>query len=215
MATKKSSSTKSVSKTPHFIKKEAIDFGFGVAKSNIFFFLSLFVVIIITYGFLGVLESAFSGQSAFLSFLAEIVRVVVGLIISMGVIKVALEFVDKRKPQLKDVFYTKSILNYFLVSIIKSIIIVAGLVLFIIPGIIFSIKLQFATYLVVDKNMGVVDALNKSWEMTKGVKMNLFLFGIILALINLVGLCALVVGLLLTIPLSMVATAYVYRKLLA
>ena len=100
-----------------------------------------------------------------------------------------------------------------LVSLVKTVAVIVGLILFIVPGIIIGIKLQFASYLVVDKNMGVVDALNKSSEMTKGIKMNLFLFGILLFLINVLGFLALIVGLLVTIPLSMVATAYVYRKL--
>ena len=198
----------------NFSKREAINFGFETAKKNIFYFISVFVVIILINASLGILQVSLGGEGNPIgSLIVTVLRVVVGLIISMGLIKITLEFVDKGKPQVSDLFYTKSILNYFLVSVLRSLIIVVGFILFIIPGIIFSIKLQFATYLVIDKDMGVVDSLNKSWEMTKGVKWNLFLFSLLLVLINIVGLLALIVGLIITIPLSIIATAFVYRKL--
>lgn len=197
----------------NFVKKEAIDFGFETAKKNLFFFITLFVTIILTYVAVGILQVAL-GKSPLLSLIGLLVRTVVGLVISMGVIKISLEFIDKKKPKLKDLYFTKSILNYFLVSVVKTIIVIIGFILLIIPGIIFSIKLQFASYLVVDKNMGVTEALNKSWEMTKGVKWNLFLFGLLIFLINVIGFLCLIIGLIVTVPLSMVATAYVYRKLL-
>ena len=101
---------------------------------------------------------------------------------------------------------------YIITNVIRQIIIIVGLILFIIPGIIFAIKLQFVDYLIVDKKMGI-DSLSKSWNMTKGVKWNLFLLWILIALINIAGALLLLVGLFITVPLSVVATAYVYRKL--
>lgn len=196
-----------------FSKKEAINFGFETAKKNLFFFITLFVVVIITYAAVGFVQVAL-GEDGIMLLIGSLLRFVVGLVISMGVIKIALKFIDGKKAKLSDVFFTKSILNYFLVTVARTFITIVGFILFIIPGIIFTIKLQFATYLVVDKGNGVVEALTKSWEMTKGVKWNLFLFWILLALINILGFLLLIVGLLVTVPLSMVATAYVYRKLL-
>lgn len=200
-------------KNRNFIKREAIDFGFETAKKNLFFFITLFVTVVITYAVVGLVQVAL-GKSAIMLLIGSLLRLVVGVIVSMGLIKIALEFIDKKKTKLSDVFYTKSILNYFLVSVVRGLIVVIGFILLIVPGIIFAIKLQFAPYLVVDKDKGVVEALNQSWEMTKGVKWNLFLFWLLLALINIVGFLCLIVGLLVTVPLSMVATAYVYRKLL-
>ena len=88
-----------------------------------------------------------------------------------------------------------------------------GFLLLIIPGIIWAIGFQLAPYFVVDKGMDPLEALKKSWAATRGAKWNLFLFGLLLGLINMLGFLALMVGLLFTLPLSMVAMAYVYRKL--
>jgi uncharacterized membrane protein len=202
--------------TTAFVKRQAIDFGFETSKKNIFFFISIFAAIAFTYIILGLLQLGLVRDPLGL-FILSIIRVIVGVIISMGLIKIALEFIDKKKPRVRDILYKKSIisiLNYFLVSSIRSIIVLVGFILFIIPGIILFIKLQFATYLVVDKNMGVFESLSRSWEMTKGVKWNLFLFWLSLLGINIIGFLCLIIGLVITVPLSMVATAYVYRKLL-
>ncbi len=90
-----------------------------------------------------------------------------------------------------------------------------GLILLIIPGIIWAIQFCFYDYLIVDRGFGPVDALKKSSEITKGVKLDLFVFGMLLGIINLLGFICLVVGLFVTIPTTMVAMAFVYRKLLA
>lgn len=204
------------SKHPRFVKKEAISFGFNIAKKNVLFFLGLFVI----WAFFSILSSAirdsFIAERQFLfSFIFSLLVWVVGTILSMGFINITLEFVDGKKPALKDLYYTTKLFNYILATIIKSLIVIAGLILLIVPGIIFAIKLQFTGYLIVDKKLDFADALKGSWEITKGVKWNLFLLGILLGLINVLGFLCLLVGLLITVPLAMVAEAYVYRKLLS
>lgn len=221
MASKKthSKSSAQVSKSSSgnnlFSKKEAIKFGFEIAKKNIVFFLGVAVI----WAFVVIISSSIqnslnANKQFFVSFLFNLFMWVVNSIISMGIINITLEFVDKKKPKLQDIYYTKKVFNYILASIIRSVIVIFGFILFIVPGIIFSIKLQYSEYLIVDKKLDAVDSIKKSWEMTKGVKWNLFLLGILLGLINILGLLCVFVGLLITIPLSMVANAYVYRKLL-
>lgn len=202
------------SKKHHFSKKEAIKFGFNVAKSNIAFFLSVFVV----WAFVTFISSAFqnflnANKQPFLSFIFSLLIWVVNSIIAMGIINICLKFVEGKKPKLKDIYYTKKLFNFILASIIRGVIVIVGLILFIIPGIIFSIKLQYSEYLIVDKQLDAVDSIKKSWQMTKGIKWNLFLLGLLLGLINILGILALLVGTLITVPLTLLANAYVYKKL--
>lgn len=230
-----------------FSKKEAISFGFNVAKKNFFYYISVFVIIVFINAFLNIFQGVLAIQNQLgLSFVLAIVKIIFSVVVGMGFIKIALEFVDGQKPKIQDLFYTKSMVSYFLAilvtgiltgaaalilivpaivlaalilshlfNILSGLIVIVIFVLCLIPVIILSIKLQFATYLIVDKNLGVPEALSKSWNMTKGVKLNLFLFAIILLLVNLLGILVLLVGLLVTIPLSMVALAYVYRRILS
>ena len=60
-----------------------------------------------------------------------------------------------------------------------------------------------------------MDSLKKSSVLTSGIKMNLFLFALLLVVINIAGALALIIGLFATIPTTIMATVFVYRKLLS
>ena len=83
-----------------------------------------------------------------------------------------------------------------------------------IPGIYWAIKFQFFGYSVVDQGSDPILAMRRSARITKTVKWKLLWFGILLALINTLGIICLIVGLFATIPTTIVAYAFVYRKLL-
>lgn len=58
-----------------------------------------------------------------------------------------------------------------------------------------------------------VAALRRSAEITRGNRWQLFGFLIVLLLLNIVGLLALVIGVLITSAVSILALAHVYRRL--
>ncbi len=60
-----------------------------------------------------------------------------------------------------------------------------------------------------------IEALKKSSAMTKGAKWDLFLFGLLIGCIALLGALALLIGLFAAFPTILIAKAFVYRKLLA
>jgi uncharacterized membrane protein len=59
----------------------------------------------------------------------------------------------------------------------------------------------------------IVESLRRSRKLTEGVKWRLVLFALAIAALNLLGFIALVVGLLVTIPISLLAFVHVYLKL--
>ncbi len=71
----------------------------------------------------------------------------------------------------------------------------------------------FYAYALVDREVGPIDALKESWNLTSESRLSLLVFLIVLGLLNLLGLLLLGVGLLATIPISMIAFAHVYRAL--
>jgi uncharacterized membrane protein len=197
----------------HFSKGEAISYGFKLAKQNLFFFVVLFVIVILVSGVISALSGLSRHEPAF-GFVLWLLQTAVNLIIGIGLIHITLKFIDNQKPKYKDLFYYKPIVNYFLASLLEGLIVVGGFILLIIPGIFFALRLQYTGYLVVDKNMGPVEAVKTSWKITRGNAWNLFFFGILLFLVNILGVLCLLIGLFVTVPLSMLATTFVYRKLL-
>jgi len=111
------------------------------------------------------------------------------------------------KLEIKDMFAVFQ--NYWhavLANLLVGVIILIGVIFLIVPGIIFACKLAFVPYLVVDRKMETIEAVKKSWEMTRGHAVTVFLMGLLAIPIILLGLICLVVG---VIPAAMwVQTAF-------
>lgn len=87
-----------------------------------------------------------------------------------------------------------------------------GLILLSILGIIWAIRFQFWPYFIIDKGAGPIEALKRSLTITKGSTWNLSVFALLLGAINLLGILSFWAGFL-TIPITKVAVAFVYRRL--
>ena len=196
-----------------FSISNAVSFGFEKAKANLGFYVVLFLIVVVVYVVYFVLQTILVGQiGQDAGLIMGLANWILSSIVSLGIVTISLKIIDGKKPNYKDLWFNNwSLLFVFIVaSLIRQIVVVIGFFLLIVPGIILSIKLQYIEYLIVDKKMGF-EAINKSWEMTKGVKLKLFLFALVLGLINIAGVLLVVVGLFITVPLSMLASAYVYR----
>ena len=139
---------------------------------------------------------------------------VVGVIIQIGWLKIGLLLSRDQKPAVSELFSNGALfLTFILGSICYGLAALGGLILLVIPGIIVMIMLGMYSYFIVDKNMGPIESLKASRALTKGVRWQLFCFGVLILLLNLGGFLCLVVGLFFTIPASYIAMAYVYDQL--
>jgi uncharacterized membrane protein len=197
-----------------FSKKEAIKFGWEIAKKKIKFFVPLLILVFGVSSLFDYLSDLTKRESSLISFLLTIIGVALSIIFSLGLIKISLKICDGEEPKISDLFSQYPLFfKYLFASILKNLITLFGFILLIIPGIILSIRFGFFDYLIVDRNSRIVESLRKSWEITKGNAWNLFLLYILLGLINLLGFFALIVVLFWSIPTTMIAEAFVYRKL--
>lgn len=116
--------------------------------------------------------------------ISNIVGIVTGIASSALTIAYAhyiLSFVRGKKLTLNDVFefMKKNWVISFLVSLLAGLIIMGCTLLLIIPGIIASIGLMFYQEVCADNlEMKPMEIIKKSWNMTKGYKMELFVFGL-------------------------------------
>ena len=195
---------------------EAVRFGWETWKSNMGFFIGLMLIIGVISYIPSMIIMVISPDNVGASLIVNLASILLQILISMGAIKIALRFIDGDKPSFSDLFDSYNlILSVIGASILSSLLVLVGLILLVVPAIILSIQLQFFTYLIVDKGFGAIQSLKGSSAITKGAKFKLFLFSLLLFAINIAGFLALVIGMFVTIPLSMVAMAYVYRELLA
>ena len=113
-----------------------------------------------------------------------------------------------------DVFRTgRYLLAYIIASILFGLMCLVGFILFVIPGIWVLLTFGFFSWIIVNHNVDAIAALTRSSEITKGHKWDLLGFFVVLFLLNILGLLALIVGVIITAAISLLATAYVYRRL--
>ena len=91
--------------------------------------------------------------------------------------------------------------------------VIIPIILIIIPAVYISVRLQFYNYFLLDEETGIIESIKRSAEISKGYVGELFLLGAVLSIIILLSIIPLGLGLLISIPLSTMATSYVYLKL--
>lgn len=138
----------------------------------------------------------------------------VQILTGIGLIRIQLNVIDSKKAEFGQLFNSEGLFwRYFGGSILYGLIVLAGILLLIVPGIYWGIKYQFFGQLIVDKKVTIGEALNQSAEITYGHKWWLLGFSIIMGLINIATIFTLFLGLFITIPVTVMAHMYVYRRL--
>ncbi|CEP80459.1 DUF975 family protein [Paraclostridium sordellii] len=100
--------------------------------------------------------------------------------LQLGLSKFILNFIeDRSKANLKDLFYGFFSINLFIKSILINLIIVVGIyiggILFIIPGIIWALMFSQTYFILVENTeIGVIEALKRSYRLVDGFKSDLF-----------------------------------------
>lgn len=101
----------------------------------------------------------------------------------------------------------------FVWSLLFALIMLGGLLLLVIPWIIFSTRFSFFAYAIVDKWYWPVDALKYSWRITKWHFWEIVWFWLYFCLINMLWLLCLIIGILWTSAMTNMAMARYYRLL--
>ena len=201
-----------------FSIEEALRFAYDMMRDNIGLFFKIFLInlFLFTVGILinnyfiipGTNDITTTGN--FLIFLLYVLEIIVNI----GFLGIFLNLHDKKKTSIEDVFSKyKMFFKYFIASFLYALIVMGGLILFIVPGIIWGIKFRYFKFLIVDKNLDPITALKKSAEITQGVKLDLYIFGLIMFVLQIAGLMTFGIGLFFIIPVVWMAETFIYRKL--
>ena len=192
---------------------DAISYGWGAYWKNVG---PMVVIAIVVF----VIQAIFSGlaqsvDGAGLKFVIQFIGTLVSLLITLGWLRVALEITNGVSPEIGDVFKASGYGTFILASILFYIGLVIGLILLIIPGIIFAVVFGFYGFVIAERpeGTGVIEALQASADLTRGHRWQLFGLGILLLLINIVGLLACLIGVIFTWGITLIAWAYAYRTL--
>jgi uncharacterized membrane protein len=101
----------------------------------------------------------------------------------------------------------------FVAALIIGIFVFAGTLLCIIPGLVVASMYKFTYLFIVDKRMDFWPAMQASHEVVKNDYFGFTMFLIVMALINIVGALCCIVGLLITVPVSIAAITIAYQEI--
>ena len=201
-----------------FSIKSALNFGWETFKRRPWFFVGATLVIFLLYiaagALTGTIDYALTGDTENHSGVGSILDWLIGTLISMGVVAFYLKAHDNpEQVTLSALWNPHPYWSYLAATVLVGLAILLGLLLLIVPGIIFGLMFMFTSFIVIDRALGPIDAMKESKRITSGYRWRLLGFILLLALINLAGVIALVVGLLVTVPVTSIAFANAYRVL--
>ena len=188
--------------THTFSIREALNVGWAKTKEHFWYLLSVFAICVLIIG----------------AAHRTLLHPIAGFLLGISIITVSLAIVHNKIPTYYDLI--KSFRTYvipwksFLSSLLYCLIVLLGLIAFILPGIYLAIRLQFYKYIAVEhQHLKVTDILRESMRITQGHFWKLFAFLIVIILINIVGALPFGILLVITIPITLLAYAHVYKKL--
>jgi uncharacterized membrane protein len=197
---------------PAFSVGNAVGYGWNAYWKNIGPMLLITIVIVAVQIVVGLVGQV-SGKP-FVAFVFNLIGWIVGMILAFGLYRASLAVVRGQTPEVGMLFETDGLGSFIVAAILYGLMVFFGLIFCIIPGIILAIMFMFYGYLIVeDPTLGPTDALSKAQQLTKGRLGELFVFGLALFGINLVGALICGVGLLFTYGITAIAVAYAYRTL--
>jgi len=144
----------------------------------------------------------------------SIFDVVVQLFLGIGIIHSMLKAdTALENLELKDLWYPSPFWQYLFASILTGVVVTIGFVLLIIPGVIAALALFLVPYLVIDKGYPALKAFRESIRLTKGHRIKLLALILLVVALNVLGALALGIGLLVSVPVSLLMVVRAYRML--
>ncbi|MBD7979732.1 DUF2189 domain-containing protein [Oerskovia merdavium] len=151
---------------------------------------------------------------SFGSVVLSIVGAIIGYLITAFFTRGALDESQARKPDVAAFFRIGNVVNVILAAFLVGIMAAVGTILCVLPGLAVLLFSTFVYYFTLDKEQDAITAIKSSWSLVAKNFGSVFLLLLALFGINIVGFIACFIGLLVTIPLSYIAVAYAYRRLI-
>ena len=154
--------------------------------------------------------------AAFFGLLAMLYAFLVAPVFQFGGDMIFVQAVRKIKPDFEYLVkgFMENYLHIILANLLVFALVVLGLFALIIPGIIIGCRLAFVSYIIMDKKLDPIEAVELSWKLTKGHGWTIFFMGFTSIFIVLFGLLLLIVGIFPAIMWVSSSFATLYQSVL-
>jgi uncharacterized membrane protein len=140
---------------------------------------------------------------------------IVDTLLTAGLLYIALRLHRREEAQFVTLFAgLRRFVPLVVVNVIVCTLVGFGLFFVLIPGVFIALAFGQWPFLIMDRNLGILDSLEGSWRMMKGYKGEFLLLWMMLIGINLLGLIPFGTGLTFTVPLTYAIQAAFYDRVL-
>lgn len=187
----------------HFSFQEVFMFGWAKTKQHAWFIALTFIIA-------GIIIGAVKFMPVF--------DTVVGLMVALSIISISIlisrdsvfTFSDLYTPLLSP----KRVLKFIALTILYALAVVVGTICLIIPGVYIATRFKFFPYIAIEhENASIKDLIKMSYKLTQNQFWIVLGFLILATILNLIGALLFVVGLIITVPVTLFASAHMYNKL--
>jgi uncharacterized membrane protein len=205
--------------------RDSISFGWRTFKARPWLFIGVTLLLLAIALVINMVEElvvqgadlAFGPQAVMagiMAFIASAASVAASMLLELGRTVFFLRSHDRvESVTVRDLWHPAHFWSYLGTTLLFSVVVLVGFILLIVPGIILGIMFGFAAYIVADKGLKPIEAFKESARLTEGNRWNLFRLGLALLGINILGALALLVGLFVSLPISVLAMVHAYRTL--
>ena len=210
---------------PRLVVGEAIAFGWRAFWRNAGPMVTFVLIILLAQLPFVVIAQAASGTAT--GVVIQAAAWLVQLLLAMGLIRAALVVCDGRAPDVNLLLQRRGYAAYFLATVVLGVavavpvalaVLLNSLALLILVGlaIVLPVALTFMLFgyaIVEDPALGPIQALRRSAELTRGSRVQLAGLMVVLGGVNLLGVLACGVGIVVSYGITALSLAYTYRVL--
>lgn len=156
------------------------------------------------------------GNDRILGILWRTLGFVVMVLVKIGLYNSALLIARNIKPNFDQLYINwRLAVSWIIANFLFGLMFVIGFLLLIVPGLYVLARFGLFPFALVDGHLGPIEALQESSRLTEGLRWKLLLLWLAFAGINILGALVFGIGLFITIPVTLLALAYVYRQIVA
>ena len=141
-------------------------------------------------------RASFGIFAAYFALLAMLYAFLIAPVFKFGGDIIFVRAVRKIKPDFEYLIkgFMENYLHIVLANLLVFALVILGMFALIIPGIIIACRLAFVSYIIMDKKLDPIEAVELSWKLTKGHGWQIFFMGFVSFFIVIFGVCLLIVG---------------------
>lgn len=196
--------------------RQAFNFAWPIFKRRFGLFTSLLITLFGAWLILEIVVIAGQRFGVLLWAVAHLVFLIFAGVVEVGFLRICLALSNGREPQFADAFAHLNLgLKFLAGQILYTLMVVGGLMLLVVPGVYLAVRYALFGFCLADGETNLGRCFQQSAMLSTGARLYLLRILVVLLILNVLGASLLGLGLLITVPLSVLMLTAAYQQVRA